>query len=57
MGSRQCIDIIKREEFDQYEIHTLNSRVQNLIFLEKTFTVSYDKKLKRWYLDIPQEGH
>ena len=56
MGSRQCIDIIKREEFDQYEIHTLNSRVQNLIFLEKAFTVSYDKKLKRWYLDIPQEG-
>ena len=55
MGSRQRIDIIKREEFDQYEIHTLNSRVQNLIFLEKTFTVSYDKKLKRWYLDIPQE--
>ena len=53
MGNRQHIE---REEFDQYEIRFLHARVQNLILMERTFTVSYDQKLHRWYLDLPQEG-
>lgn len=49
MGDRQRI-----EEFDDYEIKILVSKVQILINMQSNFSVTYDSKRRRYILKEEQ---